>query len=381
MIYFIIFLVLLIFSLFELSNLRKIMIVNTISADYICFLFCAILMFFVSAFRYKTGRDWNGYMLFFDNCLSKKVSNVEIGFVMLNRIIKITVDNFFVLQLIINFFCSFVIFRHFYNKSNYPIFTLLLYFLNYYFTTDMAQTRQYIAMAIIITGLDFCENKKIFLWCIVIILAMQFHVSAVVAFPLYFTNKKRITRFTALLIVFVSIFLMFFGLNLIKNVLLLVVKFPLVSQRLKDLVYIYIQNGIYGKKNQFSSGLGVIVKYIFIFFIVYLYYKNKYDRKNDAFLLNFLIGVLLIAIGRNISVLNRLSNYYFICGTGLCSYNLLIESKSFFKRLNFIRISICCSWILFVTFSFISVWFVVPKGEKHSLNMDYLPYYSFFLEK
>ena len=50
-------------------------------------------------------------------------------------------------------------------------------------------------MEILICGQVFIKNEKLFLWIAVIALAVQFHVTAVCAFPLYFTNRIENTEF------------------------------------------------------------------------------------------------------------------------------------------------------------------------------------------
>ena len=87
----------------------------------------------------------------------------EPGFVKLNQFFKGLGLGFYGLQFFISSFCALIVFRNIQRTSERPSFILLLYVFMFYFFTDMAQTRQHIAMAILILGNRFILERNFFL--------------------------------------------------------------------------------------------------------------------------------------------------------------------------------------------------------------------------
>lgn len=350
-----------------------------LGVDKIAFIYIAFLLFCIAAFRYETGRDWEGYTYFFNKCLSSPYSfNFEFGFSFINRFFKTFVDNFYFMQFFIMLFCCICTYRSLYQRSEYPVFTLFLYFVMFFLQTDMAQTRQHIAMAILICGLHFIDEKKIILWIVTVLLAMQFHISALTAFPLYFTTRKEISAYVAMFFYILCLFTTFFGLSIIRGMLGLTVSVGFVPERIQTIGNAYLNSKIYGQQAKFGTGLGFLVRYGFISLMLFFYFIQK-EKKSSYFLLNFLIALLFQAMGRNFDQFGRIANYYLICGGGLCAYNLLIDCKSFFKKFGVIKLLMCTIFVLFTMYSFYSVW-ALSSFQGHSYRDDYTPYKSVLFE-
>ena len=97
MVYFIFIFITFIFSLLEFLNFKKINSGNIhfpernafISFDGIVYFYLAFYLILLGALRYKTGRDWSGYMPFFDICLTDETGGGwEKGFVFINKFFK-----------------------------------------------------------------------------------------------------------------------------------------------------------------------------------------------------------------------------------------------------------------------------------------------------
>jgi len=119
----------------------------------------------------------------------------------------------------------------------------------------------------------------------------------------------------------VSIVFSFIG----RDIVLLFVRFansiswlPMRIHRLADF---YI-NSAHGMKVGYNTIFGFLGHTIFYLLIVCLY-NNEIENSDNAYMVNFLIGVFCIEIGRNFLVLSRIQYYYFLCGLGVLSYNLL----------------------------------------------------------
>lgn len=381
MVYYIALFLLVLFFLAEFCGIQKIYAVKKYSLDKIIFIYIAFFLFCIAAFRYKTGRDWTGYIYYFNNCLAKKSSfNFESGFVLLNKFFKKNFDSFYLMQFCTMIFCCYCTYKSFSKRSAYPIFTLFLYFAMYFLQTDMAQTRQHIAMAIILCGMQFIENKKIILWGGCIILAMQFHITALLAFPLYFTANRKVSVKFCVVLFIASIFITFFGLNIIRAMLALVTKLSIVPERIRIIGNSYLNSKIYGQQGQFGSGLGFLVRYAFIALMIFFYklISKKSDTGNYYFL-NFFIALIFQAMGRNFDQFSRIANYYLICGGGLCAYNLLLDAKKFFRKTEVLKIAMCAVFVLFMLYNFYNLW-TVPGKHFNSYKIDYTPYRSFIFE-
>ena len=84
-------------------------------------------------------------------------------------------------------------------------------------------------------------------------------------------------------------------------------------------------------------------------------------------------------MGRNFDQFSRIANYYLICGSGLCAYNLLLDAKKFFRKTEVLKIAMCTVFVLFMLYNFYNLW-TVPSKHFNSYKMDYTPYRSFIFE-
>lgn len=93
------------------------------------------------------------------------------------------------------------------NKSLALFFFITLGF----FQFAMSGIRQTIAISIIIFGLHYLRKKKLLKYSIVVLLAMQFHKSALFALPLYFVADLEINRKTLIRMIVACVVLYFAG--------------------------------------------------------------------------------------------------------------------------------------------------------------------------
>lgn len=356
----------------------KLYVCKKLGINRVVFVYIAFLLFSIAAFRYEIGRDWEGYTSFFRNCLnSHSVSRFEPGFALLNKFFCMVSGNFYVMQFFIMTFCCVCVYGSFYRWSRYPVFTLFLYFVMYFLSTDMAQTRQHIAIAILLCGTRFVRERKLVLWIMVVILAMQFHVTALIAFPLYFTTGKDVSFRMAVFLYVICLITSFFGLYVIKWLLTFVISFRFVPERIVRIGTFYLSSKLYGQKKE---GVSFLVNYVFVFLMLFFYFTQQRER-DRYFLMNFFIGFLFQAMGRNFDQFSRIANYYLICGGGLCAYNLLIDcNKTFFKKIGVGKVFLCTIFLLAMLYHFYSNWTRV-SFTGHSRKDDYTPYRCVLFEE
>lgn len=318
-------------------------------------------------------------MRFFENCLRPRyISGFELGFVRLNRLFKSMGLGFYGLQFFISSFYAFMVFRNIQRTSECPSFTLLLYVLMFYFATDMAQTRQHIAMAILILGGRAVRERKLLLWILIVALAMMFHVTAITAFPLYFTGRIQIGRRFVWVLFAVYIILYLFGLSFVRGGLEMMLRLTFVPARIGVIGNAYLNSKIYWQQGEFNSGLGFLANTFFNGLIVY-FSTRKENSDRRMWLANYFIGLYFMAFGRNFDQFARIANYYYICGNGLCAYNLLIKSKDFFRKVDFMRYFMCFMFLALQFYSFVGKWYLYNKLTHTSYHLDYTPYRAFIV--
>ncbi|WDF68968.1 EpsG family protein [Sphingobacterium oryzagri] len=186
-IYFYLFFVIFIFSLFEItlderSPVRKGMLFITY-----------ILSILVVGMRWRTGTDWEPYLTTFsslDDSLLVSIRNnpgMEIGYLIFNWFVNLFSSNysvFLVLHAAIYYYC---ILWGLAKVTKFPHLSFLLLFSDT--LGVLGSNRQLLAVAIIFYAMTLAieRNKKYFLY---VLMAMWFHVTAVITSIFYLLNKK-----------------------------------------------------------------------------------------------------------------------------------------------------------------------------------------------
>ncbi|CED91442.1 EpsG family protein [Actinomyces succiniciruminis] len=123
------------------------------------------------------------------------VSRFERGYVVVNYLISRITDDFNVLLLVVSFFSfwSVVLFIHRYARSN-PLALLLAFGMSVFYDVMLA-TRQGIAAAIFLLALPALMERRPVRYLILILLAAQFHASAILLLAAYFIPMLRLNSF------------------------------------------------------------------------------------------------------------------------------------------------------------------------------------------
>ena len=159
----------------------------------IYFVISAILVALFSGLRYNTGADWGAYEpIFYQMPKLGNVINWEVGFYWVSLIFYYVFGNYYVLQFAVSAFLVYSVARFLWKYTDYPIFSLLLFFVMFTINNMllMALVRQSIAVAIILFGYKYIINKSLGKYIIIVVLACMFHISAIAALPMYFITRK-----------------------------------------------------------------------------------------------------------------------------------------------------------------------------------------------
>jgi hypothetical protein len=191
MIYFVVFLFALFLFGHNINSVKK----EDDRIGYISLLFILIAL---CTFRYRVGGDTLHYFDVFENYFSfGKDFNVidseyNIGWNLLNFIIKSIYDSFYFFQfvhaIIINCVIFYIIKKYSINKFLVILFYLIFYFL--YFNMEIL--RESLAVAFFLLAIPYLIAKKWIPYYLLCLLALSFHSSAAILFimPLFAVNVK-----------------------------------------------------------------------------------------------------------------------------------------------------------------------------------------------
>ena len=369
----------------NISMLGNVKYKGKYSLDALLFMFVTLYMFLIAALRYETvGDDIKNYVQAFEEINTVQPDDdgaFERGYFYLNRLFHNVFGSFYLMQVVIVSFCCCVCYNHIKKHSLLPCFVLFMYIQRYFITIEMEQTRQWLAMSILILGWKFIKERSLIKWILIIALAMQFHTSSLVAFPLYFTTRIIIKPWLAFLLVIGSVWMTLYGLFMIRPITSFAVSLGILPTRFTHIINIYTNTNYGGhaaEQGQFNTGLGYMLNVAIYIFILILYKMSTKEDKEKCYILNFCIALILASMGRNFQVFSRLTNYYNIPGLGLSTFALLAKKNRFFKRLDWIQVIIVCFYLaLLVWTSYENN--IGPNSDDGAFR-TFLPYRTFLTE-
>lgn len=169
---------------------------------------CVVILLFFGALRYEVGFDYGGYKSIYNTYTSGiSVGRFEPGFAAFMHICKnwfglsYPYFLFFLTGLSILIKTSF-----FYKYFKYPSFFLMLYFPAIFLYADFGQIRQGMAVGIFLWCIPAIKDRNMIKFILVWFLAVLFHYSTLIFFPIYWFYKITVRR-KAFIILFFTFFL------------------------------------------------------------------------------------------------------------------------------------------------------------------------------
>jgi len=275
------------------------------------------MIIFILAFSYQMGSDWLNYQYFYDYEVpniklsdlynsSKFMFSSEKVFVLLSIFFYKIGFNYELFVGIIIAFSLFLILNFIEKRSDNFYFSFFLSIVIFLFGYSLEPVlRQLIALSLIVIGFKYIEKRCFFKYLLIIILAVQFHLSAFIALPLYFLEKVKLSKKKFLFIllgVYVSILL-------VSNIFL-----ELTSIFPKLLKYEhYFLSSRYGLSRN-RSILGEIYHIILVMVYVYIiFYGYNFSKRKKNYLKNMALFYVIIDYFNNIfPILYRVSHYFVI---------------------------------------------------------------------
>lgn len=167
---------------------------------------CITLAFGIG-YRDLTWPDTDAYYITFTrytpnifdyNISEKQIGFTEKGFFFLGVLVKTFTDNYQIYFLFIGALSMLFLYKDLRKYSIYPLIGLCAYIARFFINRNLSQIRAGLAYLIVIWGIKYIHEKKMWHYILLVFIASFFHYSAWIALPLYFIcnwihiNKKII---------------------------------------------------------------------------------------------------------------------------------------------------------------------------------------------
>ncbi len=321
------------------------------SKNNIVFLIASIFTYF-SAFRMELGQDYENYeKVIFDN--TREYGLVEPIYTLLIKSIyyfNSTEVLFFLVYALITNFCIIFTYKRF---KNFAIMVVVyLSFSVLYFNT-FNLVRQFCAASIILYGFRYIQDRNIIRYCLIVLIATLFHLSALFCLVFYFLWNKKVSN---LLMVVLALFTYFYGLFGGGE----------LATLFKEFFSYFNIYGVYLEGNPSGEGFGLLTVYFNLILILIVILNNKsINTDTDRFIMfMYLILVIIYNLIPSFFYFHRLSIYFLVFFPLIAS--VPVNQSAFFKF-----ILIVSSGVLFMYFIFSNANNpkVIPSGMKSFLDL------------
>ncbi len=282
--------------------------------------FVSILFIFFFGLRGFIQSDFQNYYPWFEELptlwkgklLESFISSYEPGFVLFTVICKSLIPNYFFWVFICVLLDILLLKKIFKEYSVNVCLSFAIYFAIGAIIMEYNLMRNIKAILIILLSLKYLRERKLGKYLMCILIAMCFHLMAIIFIPLYFILHKRWPK-PLLFVIFISCLAVLF-----LRISFLPVILPLVAQALGGeyaiLTEHYFSSGALDSSYGISFGL---IERVITFFLVFCYYDKWADKVGDKYI--FLNMVVI----------------YFMCFTLLTEMSVLLERFSYFFALSY----------------------------------------------
>ena len=270
-------------------------------ADYFLCIALAGIIIFISGFRHGVGVDYASYVEIYNDIVSGMPTHVEAGYQLLNLIaFEVGASAQFVF-LVMALLTVFFAVRYIFFFSNWPALSLIMYALMpVFYLASFNGVRQFLAVTIFAFSLKYLVCRKIARYCLFVMLASCFHVTAILLLPLYFFLNRRYS-----LVYYLVGFLFFIYLLSNVEIIMGIIGIPLH----------YLNGEGYSQGGGLNSKSFVL---LLIFLILYVF-KEKLascDSNSNIFLnmlyVAALFSIVPVMLGLPSALFIRMSSYFTI---------------------------------------------------------------------
>ena len=250
------------------------------------FLFISFyFLFLVASLRFDIGTDYINYHIIFHMIELDGDFKIEVGFLLLNKIL-IFFNLPFEIAIAIYSFLT-LIFIYIAIPRKYLMLFIFLYIASNSYFQSFSLIRQSLAISIILYAIPYINKNSFFKYLIWVIIASSIHLSAILFLPIYFMRKLSVNYFYAY-----AIIIWYFIVQYTE-----IIEFLFMNIISLTPYGIYIGGAFFDREIATGSGLGVLFR-LLIGIIILLYstrIKDKTPEVNIYLLLLFLYELSYIA--------------------------------------------------------------------------------------
>ena len=273
------------------------------------------ILFFLSALRQMDlGIDMVAYSIHFDNISSAswidifEVSRFEKGFVIFNKLISSFIYRDFRALVILSSFITIASFTFFlYKNSPYFGLSILLFFCLGFYTDSFNLIRQYLAISIVLIGLNSFLNKgNNLLFISFILLASTFHTTSLVFLIIVFLKKQALDlKYLLFILCIITIIILF-----------------------SDIIILNLINTFYSSytdKIITQKGFSLLVLQLLILIISFVligFHKINQNEKRRLIVHIYILACVLQICSLKFSLFSRVMLYFYILILILIPYSV-----------------------------------------------------------
>lgn len=265
------------------------------------------VMILFSGLRYKIGSDYQLYEEIYKRLNDINLSSTSrsgIGYTYYSYFMKyfLKVD-FKVLIFCTSLITNFLIYKFLKKSSIRPGFSILCYLSLGFYTMSFNVFRQFLSLALILTGYDYLQNKKIIRTIVYFIMGISVHSIAVIPVTILIiftirTNIELDIKFSN--VIFIILFVLFF------------------DKTIGFLLANWNQFSVYANKiDSYNGGVGTLLNclaYLMIYVILIFMNKDKIVETKKYINYSF-IGLVLILMSPKLFLLSRIASYFNVFNT------------------------------------------------------------------
>lgn len=258
-----------------------------------------LMLLFLLAFRGVTcGIDTRQYLNLYEQYSARDFLSLfndyqhEVGYKLINKLVDVIFGNFQFLLIITSIICVCPLWYFYKKESDISLLTIALFLTVAPFVMFFSGIRQALAISMGVFAWYAAKNKKIVLFIAVILLAMQFHTSAMVLFALYPLYHLRIT----------------------KRWLWFVIPSILVVYFFRKPIFSFLMSFLWKEYETTAETGAFMIFLLLIIFAIYSYVMvdDKELDQDTVALRNILLLAVVIQIFAMLHPLSMRINYYFL---------------------------------------------------------------------
>lgn len=310
--------------IFRLSQRKNPYTLNSKVFNPTIFVFFSVLFLLLILRDYHVGGDIIGYKIWYNDISNLSFGKIftinerEYGFAIFSKLFRFITPSFRLFLSTITLL-SLLPVAVFYNKeSDYPPLTIVLFVTVAPFPMYFSGLRQIMAMALGIVALKLAREHKLIWFIIIVLLAMQFHASAVVLFAMYPVYHARITAKWLFVVIPVIAIIYIFNR-------------PIFS---------FLTTFIWKEYNQASDTGGFTILLLLIAFAVYAFIMpdSSLLDKDTIAMRNLLLLSIVFQCFAPIHTLAMRMNYYYLLIVPVLIPRIAMRAKYEYKKLSTVSV-------------------------------------------